>query len=122
MELKAFEGKSLKRGILLYLCIRTHSPEFTPESPVMFLLLSMAILLTFMFLFHSISELFTYSSISFSKYLEFRIFITHMFYCYIIIVSLITRDVHHHVYYSGYLQVVYKSPVVCCTTLVRKST
>ena len=105
---------------MLYLCIRTHSPEFTPESPVMFLLLSMAILLMFMFLFGSTSELL--SSISFSEYPEFRIFVTHMFYCYIIIVSLITRDVHHHVYYSGYLQVVYKSPVVRCTTLVRKST
>ena len=76
----------------------------------MFLLLSMAILLTFMFPFGSTSELITYSSISFSEYPEFRIFITHMFYCYIIIVCLITRDVHHHVYYPGYLRVVYKSP------------
>ena len=82
MGLKAFEGKSLKRGILLYSCIQTSSSELTPEFPVMFLLLSMAILLTFMFLFGSILELLTYSSISFSEYPEFRIFVTHMFYCY----------------------------------------
>ena len=88
----------------------------------MFLLLSMAFLLTFMFPFGSTSGLFTYSSILFSEYPESRIFVTYMFHCYIFIVCLITRDVHHHVYYSGYLQVVYKSPVVHCTALVRKST
>ena len=57
MGLKAFEGKSLKRGILLYSCIRTSSLEFL----VMFLLLSMSILLTFMFPFGSTLELFTYT-------------------------------------------------------------